>query len=152
MKTADAFEIIDHNDVLRLAPRHKKPCTDDVVAAIFHRTTGGGRSVLLTRARVQELRDWADRWLAEGWDGVPRRCADRRSENGYTYECDQEPGHPGATHEGRTVSWPSNGTRHRASWAAGGPLFRMSFPGRQDSSAGAAGTLPAGTPATAAKR
>ena len=121
MKAAAAFEPVDHNDVLQLKPRHKQPITDDVVAAIFHRTTGGGRAALLTRADMQRLRDWADRWLAEGWDGVPRRCAARHCENGCTYECDQEPGHPAATHEGPAVAWPSNGARHRARWDAAGP-------------------------------
>lgn len=30
-----------------------------------------GRSVLLSRAQVEQLHDWLGRWLAEGWDGVP---------------------------------------------------------------------------------
>jgi hypothetical protein len=121
MKPSDAFELVDQNDVLQLSPRHRQPITDDVVATIFHRTTGGGRAALLTRAGMQRLRDWADQWLAEGWDGVPRRCAARHSEDGCTYECDQEPGHPVGTHEGPAAVWPSNRTRHRARWAAVGP-------------------------------
>jgi hypothetical protein len=30
-----------------------------------------GRSVLLSRAQVEDLHDWLSRWLAKGWDGVP---------------------------------------------------------------------------------
>src|SRR5258707_322078 len=68
----DAYELVDHNDVLQIMPRHKKPCSDDLVLRVLHRTTRGGRAVLIERGQAEELRDWLTRWLAEGWDGVRR--------------------------------------------------------------------------------
>lgn len=68
----DDYELVDHNDVLQVGARHKKPCSDDLVLQVFHRTTGGGRSVLIEREQAAELHDWLGRWLAEGWDGVRR--------------------------------------------------------------------------------
>lgn len=70
MTPADSFEIVDRNDVLHLIPRHRKPMTDDVLLRVFHRTTGGGRSILLDRQAAQDLHDWLGRWLEQGWDGV----------------------------------------------------------------------------------
>lgn len=60
------------NTVLLVGPCHDRPLSDDVVLSVRHRTYDQGRSVLLSRARVRELRDWLDRWLADGWPGVPR--------------------------------------------------------------------------------
>lgn len=79
MNRADSFEIADHNDVLQVLPRHVKPCSDDLLLKVFHRTTGGGRSVLLSRRQAEGLHEWLSRWLAEGWDGVKK---DAPKENG----------------------------------------------------------------------
>jgi hypothetical protein len=55
---------------------HKTPISDDVVFHVFHPTTGGGRTILLTREDVSELHGELTKWLAEGWagfvDGAPR--------------------------------------------------------------------------------
>jgi len=117
MKAADAYEAVDHIDVLQVKPRHIKPCTDDVVLSVFHRTTGSGRSVLLTRQHAAVLRDWLDRWLSEGWDGVPRRCpATHAPGDRWLFECDQPPGHPGP-HEGLAARWPTGQVRERMCWS-----------------------------------
>jgi len=58
--------------MLAVAPRGVAIGTDEL-----HIGIGGavydtyGRSVLLSRAQVEDLHDWLSRWLAEGWDGVP---------------------------------------------------------------------------------
>lgn len=58
--------------MLAVAPRGVTIGTDEL-----HIGIGGavydtyGRSVLLSRAQVEDLHDWLSRWLAEGWDGVP---------------------------------------------------------------------------------
>jgi hypothetical protein len=73
VKASEMFERAEpDNTILRVGPRHSKPCTDDVVLSVRHRTTSDGRAALLDRQRVAELRDWLTRWLDEGWDGVPR--------------------------------------------------------------------------------
>lgn len=54
-----------------MAPRSVAIGTDEL-----HIGIGGavydtyGKSVLLSRAQVEDLHDWLGRWLAEGWDGV----------------------------------------------------------------------------------
>ena len=58
--------------MLAVAPRGVAIGTDEL-----HIGIGGavydtyGKSVLLSRAQVEDLHDWLSRWLAEGWDGVP---------------------------------------------------------------------------------
>jgi hypothetical protein len=58
--------------LLAVAPRGVAIGTDEL-----HIGIGGavydtyGKSVLLSRAQVEDLHDWLGRWLAEGWDGVP---------------------------------------------------------------------------------
>jgi hypothetical protein len=58
--------------MLAVAPRGVAIGTDEL-----HIGIGGavydtyGKSVLLSRAQVEDLQDWLSRWLAEGWDGVP---------------------------------------------------------------------------------
>jgi hypothetical protein len=117
VKPADAYQAIDHVDVLQVAPRHKTPLTDDVVLSVFHRSTGGGQSVLLTRQHATELRDWLNRWIAEGWDGVPRRCpATHAPGDRWLFDCDQPPGHPGP-HEGLAAPWPTGQVRERRCWS-----------------------------------
>jgi len=116
VKATDAYRALDHTDLLQVRPRHTTPCTDDVVLTVSHRTTGGGRSVLLSRGQASALRDWLDRWVAEGWDGVPRRCPATDTPGGrWLFECDQPPGHPGP-HEGLAVRWPSGEVRERRCW------------------------------------
>jgi hypothetical protein len=117
MKPADTYQAADHTDVLQLTPRHKRPCTDDVVLSVFHRTTGGGRSVLLTRAMATTLRDWLHRWISEGWDGVPRRCPATHTPGGrWLFACDQPPGRR-PPHEGLAVRWPTGQVRERRCWS-----------------------------------
>lgn len=59
-------------ELLAVAPRGVAIGTDEL-----HIGIGGavydmyGRSVLLSRAQVEDLYEWLGRWLAEGWDGVP---------------------------------------------------------------------------------
>ncbi|WP_435613280.1 hypothetical protein [Streptomyces sp. bgisy159] len=54
---------------------HKTPVSDTVLVNVFHPTTGGGRTFLLTRDEVEELHGVLGRWIAEGWagfvDGAP---------------------------------------------------------------------------------
>ncbi len=118
MRPADGYEAADHTDVLQVRPRHRRPCTDDLVLSVFHRTTGAGRSILLTRQHAAALRAWLGRWLAEGWDDVPRRCAAGHAPGGgcWLFECDQPPGHP-PPHEGLAVGWPAGQRRERRCWS-----------------------------------
>lgn len=57
--------------MLAVAPRGVAMGTDEL-----HIGIGGavydtyGKSVLLSRAQVEDLHGWLTRWLAEGWDGV----------------------------------------------------------------------------------
>ncbi|MFJ9694925.1 hypothetical protein [Kitasatospora sp. NPDC101183] len=55
---------------------HKQPISDTVLVRVFHPTTGGGRSFLLTRDEVEELHGTLSKWIADGWagfvDGAPR--------------------------------------------------------------------------------
>jgi hypothetical protein len=57
--------------MLAVAPRGVAMGTDEL-----HIGIGGavydtyGKSVLLTRAQVEDLHGWLTRWLTEGWDGV----------------------------------------------------------------------------------
>ena len=62
------------NDVLLLGPRHQRPCTDDLVLSVQHRTYGDSsrRSILLSRAQAGELLQWLSAWYEHGWDGVAR--------------------------------------------------------------------------------
>ena len=109
----------DHNDVLQFGPRYKAAGsyqTDELVASVFHRTTGGGRSALLRRPQVEELHAWLGRWLAGGWDGTERTCQDRLREADCVFECDQEPGHA-TRHEGPAIGWTIGGRPGRAGWA-----------------------------------
>jgi hypothetical protein len=106
MKPADAYEALDHTDVLQINARHRQPCTDDVVLSVFHRTTGSRRSVLLPRQQATGLNNWLSRWIEEGWDGVPRRCpAAHTPGDRWLFECDQPPG-PSGPHEGLAARWP----------------------------------------------
>jgi len=118
MQPKDGFEHVSGNDVLRLSARHNHPITDDLVAHIFHRTTGGGRSALLDRAAAARLRDWLTRWLEEGWDGVRRECGDvHRPEPLREWTCDQDPAtHSAITHSGRPTGWPAGTIPARATW------------------------------------
>ena len=119
MKAAAAYQAVDGNFVLQFGPRHVRPVSDDLVAQVFHSTTGGGRSALVRRDQAEALRDWLSAWLAEGWDGVQRRCGLRhRPESGslWLFECHQEPGHRGL-HDGPAVGWPSGSTRERRQWS-----------------------------------
>lgn len=117
MKPADAYEAADHTDVLQVKPRHARPFTDDVVLSVSHRTTGAGRSVLLTRQHAAALRDWLNQWIAEGWDGVPRACPATHTPGGrWLFECDQPPGHCGP-HEGLAARWPAGQHRERMCWS-----------------------------------
>lgn len=62
------------NNMLTAEPRHDPPCTDDLVIGVEQRTLGiyGRRTLLASRAQVQELHGWLGRWLTEGWPGVRR--------------------------------------------------------------------------------
>ncbi len=62
------------NDVLLLGPRHQRPCTDDLVLGVQHRTYGNSsrRSIVLSRAQAGELLQWLTAWYEHGWDAVPR--------------------------------------------------------------------------------
>jgi hypothetical protein len=54
---------------------HKQPISDDVMIWVFHPTTGGGRSIVLSRADVERLHKQLGTWLESGWagfaDGAP---------------------------------------------------------------------------------
>jgi hypothetical protein len=65
------LEIAEVQCRLRLGPRHKQPISDDAVLTVGYHG-GSDKSVLLTRARAAELRDWLNVWLEHGWDGVPQ--------------------------------------------------------------------------------
>ena len=111
---------VDHNDVLQFGPRYKPGGsyqTDELVANIFHRTIGGGRSALMSRPQVEELHAFLGQWLAEGWTGTRRTCQDQHTEQGCTWECDQEPGHS-TSHQGPPTGWRSDtGRPDRTYWA-----------------------------------
>jgi hypothetical protein len=119
MRADDPFQHIDQNDVLEFGPRHKRPVTDDLVAQIFHRTTGGGRSALLPRSEVARLHAWLGQWLEQGWDGVTRKCgAVYRRDGLHCWVCDQPPdGH--SWHEGPATIWAAGEAEPhpRASWS-----------------------------------
>ncbi|MCW6004306.1 hypothetical protein K1W54_06885 [Micromonospora sp. CPCC 205371] len=69
----DVFELhnIGDNSVLTIGPRHRPALSDDLVLSVQHRTTGGGRSLLLARAQTREMLDWLASWYEHGWAGVP---------------------------------------------------------------------------------
>lgn len=67
-----ALEIAEVQCRLRLGPRYKKPISDDAVLTVGYHG-GNDKSILLTRARAAELRDWLSVWLEHGWAGVPRQ-------------------------------------------------------------------------------
>lgn len=119
MKAA-AFEHVNGTDVLRVGPRHRQPVTDELVAQVYHRTTGGGRSALLTRPAAVALWLWLGQWIAEGWDGMPRQCqAPFRDAEGRTWACDLDPDHqPARRHSGKAVSWRTGDNPHRMQWEA----------------------------------
>jgi len=71
MTNPKALEIADVQCRLRLGPRHKTPISDDAVLTVGYHS-GNDKSVLLTRARAAELRDWLNVWLEQGWAGVPQ--------------------------------------------------------------------------------
>lgn len=113
MDPAQPYQHFDHNDMLQFGPRYKGKGnfqTDELVAQIFHRTTGGGRSAVLRRPVVEQLCDWLNDWLNQGWDGTPRTCQDRFKERGCQWECDQQPGHL-TRHEGPATGWRTEGGR-----------------------------------------
>jgi hypothetical protein len=66
------LEIAEVQCRLHLGPRHRDPITDDAVLTVGYHS-GNDKSVLLTRARAAELRDWLNVWLEHGWEGVPQR-------------------------------------------------------------------------------
>ena len=122
MKAGDAWEHLDGTDVLRLGPRHARPVSDDLVAQVFHRTTGGGRSALLNRAAAESLRNWLTRWLEEGWDGVARECGQQWFDDGCAWACTVEPGGP-HVHDGKPVYWRAEtGRPGRRQWTADGEV------------------------------
>lgn len=114
---------VDHNDVLQFGPRYKPGGnfqTDELVASIFHRTIGGGRSALLNRPAAEELHAWLGQWLAEGWDNAERTCQDQLREADCVFQCDQYPGHA-TRHEGPAIGWATAGGRPgRTAWANDG--------------------------------
>lgn len=65
------LEIAEMQCRLRLGPRHKQPISDDAVLTVGYHS-GSDKSVLLSRARAAELRDWLSLWLERGWEGVPQ--------------------------------------------------------------------------------
>lgn len=66
-----ALEIAEVQCRMYLGPRHKTPISDDAVLTVGYHS-GSDKSVLLTRARAAELRDWLNVWLEHGWAGVPQ--------------------------------------------------------------------------------
>ncbi|MEU3729984.1 hypothetical protein AB0E81_11325 [Streptomyces sp. NPDC033538] len=70
-------EHMEHSgrSAMTVGATHKKPVSDTVLINVFHPTTGGGRTFLLTRDEVKELHGVLGRWIAEGWagfvDGAP---------------------------------------------------------------------------------
>lgn len=119
---AAGFEAIDGSDVLQVTGRTTPPREDVLAARIFHATTGGGRSILLRRPAAEALHDWLARWLAEGWDGVPRACGRAyRPDRLHEWRCDDEPGHLG-DHEGPCTGWSAqdHGKPGRARWPGTG--------------------------------
>jgi hypothetical protein len=118
VKPGDGYELVDHNDVFQLGPRENPAYSDHVLAHIFHRTTRGGRSVVMTRPAVAELHAWLERWLAEGWDGVTRRCGTVVHEEGAgvgRWVCDKPP-EPHRVHSGLASIWPTGTERTRRDW------------------------------------
>jgi hypothetical protein len=74
VRSRDRFQHVDRNTVLQLGPRHKTPCTDELLVMLFHRTTGTIKdSALMDRADAEKLHAWLGVWLAEGWDGVRKQ-------------------------------------------------------------------------------
>ncbi|GLI03709.1 hypothetical protein [Phytohabitans aurantiacus] len=69
------FELhnIGDNSALAIGPRHRPALSDDLVLSVRHRTTGDGRSLLLSRAQTREVLDWLAAWYEHGWAGVPRQ-------------------------------------------------------------------------------
>lgn len=67
-----ALEIAEVQSRLHLGPRHKTPMSDDAVLTVGYHS-GNAKSVLLTRTRAGELRDWLNVWLEHGWAGVPQQ-------------------------------------------------------------------------------
>ena len=99
------FEAVDGTDVLQVGPRSRQSPEDVLVLSVFHRTTGGGRSNLLTRAHAAALHAWLGWWLANGWPGVPRRCGNEHDEpRRARWRCDLDPEHAG-DHEGPAIGW-----------------------------------------------
>jgi hypothetical protein len=80
---SERLVLLDGTTRLRLADRHVKPLKGDatLLVTVEHRTTGSGRSVLLTREQAQVLRhalgewlDWADAYepeVARGGEATP---------------------------------------------------------------------------------
>jgi hypothetical protein len=120
MNKRDMYEQVEpDNTVLRVGPRHTTPVSDDLVLSVRHRTTGDGRSALLTRPAVTGLRDWLNRWLAEGWDGVHRQCGNvYRPDPLHQWTCTEPPEHvqAGQNHEGRATGWPSGSGPTITAW------------------------------------
>lgn len=113
------FEAVMATSVLQVKGRYKPPAEDEVVLCVLHRTTGGGRSILLERSQVEALHEWLDKWLAGGWPGVPRKCGrHHRDDDLGEWRCDQEPGHDGDC-EGNPVGWRPGRKPGRASWPRG---------------------------------
>ncbi|MGH3745783.1 MAG: hypothetical protein ACRDT8_00105 [Micromonosporaceae bacterium] len=52
------FQLLDGNIVLEFGPRYRKPLDRTLIMSVFHRTTGGGRSLLLNEAGVKGLREF----------------------------------------------------------------------------------------------
>ena len=51
--------------------RCKPPAEDEVALCVLHRTTGGGRSVLLERSQVEALHEWLGRGSPKGGPEFP---------------------------------------------------------------------------------
>lgn len=110
------FQLLDGNDLLVLGQRNNAAPTDEVLLSVAHKTTGGGRSVLLTRPEAAAVHQWLGQWLGEGWDKVPRTCqAEHKPDRLHVWVCDQEPGHRNP-HDGRAAGWKTGEQPHRETW------------------------------------
>ena len=70
-------EHMEHSgrSAITVGATHKTPNSDTVLINVFHPTTGGGRTFLLTRDEVTELHGVLGEWIEKGWagfvDGAP---------------------------------------------------------------------------------
>jgi hypothetical protein len=106
------FEALMGTSALKIAGRCKPPAEDEIALHVFHRTTGGGRAIVLERSQAEDLHEWLGKWLAEGWPGVARKCGLHHREDLGDWRCDQEPGHDGDC-EGSPVPVCQTWMRHK---------------------------------------